>query len=137
MQMRLAKWTLPIALAVFSCAPAVAQVRVGVDLGDVRIRIAPEAPPRPRVEVRPARPGRNHVWIDGYWDRQDDRWAWAPGRWEEPSQHGTHWIKPQYRKEGGAYRYEPARWSHQKMVEGDDYTKWHNEHGKGHNKRND
>lgn len=94
MQKTLAKLAIPVVLAAFSCAPAFAQVRVGADLGPVRIHIASEAPPRPRVEVRSARPSRNHVWIGGYWDRQGDQWAWAPGRWEEPSQRGSHWIKP-------------------------------------------
>ena len=87
-----------------------------------------EAPPPPRHEHRGYAPGPDYVWIDGYWDRQDDRWAWAPGRWEAPGQRGSNWVKPQYRKEGGAYRYEPGHWSHQKMVEGDDYTRWHKEH---------
>jgi hypothetical protein len=132
MQNRFANLVLPAVLAVLSCVPAFAQVRVRADLGPVRIRIAPDAPPRPRVETRPARPSRNHVWIGGYWDRQDDRWAWAPGRWEEPGQRGSRWVEPRYRREGKAYRYEPAHWSHQKMEEGDDYSRWHREHGRNH-----
>lgn len=143
MQKRLATLALPAILAVFSSVPASAQIRVGVDLGAVRIRIAPEAPPPPRVEVRMARPSRAHVWIGGYWDRQDDRWAWAPGRWEEPSQRGSRWIRPQYRREGEAYRYEPGRWSHQRMEEGEDYSRWRREHdrgrgnGRGHDRERD
>ncbi|HEX7552079.1 MAG TPA: hypothetical protein VF378_00875, partial [Geothrix sp.] len=75
---QLVRWVLPAALAAFTFVPASAQVRAGVNLPGLHIRVSPDAPPRPRVEVRPARPGRNHVWIGGYWDRQDDRWAWAP-----------------------------------------------------------
>ncbi len=134
MQKKLAGLVLPAALAVFSCAPAFAQIRIGVDLGAVRIRIAPEAPPPPRMEVRMARPSRNHMWIQGYWDRQDDRWAWAPGRWERPEQRGASWVRPQYRPEGGAYRYEPGHWSHQRMEEGEDYSRWRQERGQGHGK---
>jgi WXXGXW repeat (2 copies) len=130
MQKNLAKLLFPAVLVVFSCAPAFAQVRVGVDLGAIRIRIAPDAPPPLRVENRPPRPSRNHIWIGGSWDRQNDQWAWAPGRWEEPAQRGSSWVKPQYRKDSGAYRYEPGHWSHQKLEEGDDYTRWHKEHGK-------
>ena len=131
MEKRLARMVLPAVLAAMSCVPAFAQIRVGVDLGAVKIRIAPDAPPPLRHETRSFRPSRNHVWIAGYWDRQGDRWDWAPGRWEEPSQRGSRWVKPQYRREGGAYRYEPAHWSHQKMEEGEDYSRWHNEHGHG------
>ena len=134
MNHRLARLVMPAALAVFSCAPSFAQIRIGVDFGAVRIRIAPEAPPPPRVEYRMERPGRNHIWIAGYWDRQDDRWAWAPGRWEVPSQRGSRWIRPQYRQEAGAYRYEPGRWSHQRLEEGEDYTRWQKEHGRGQGK---
>jgi len=133
MQKKLGRMLLPAVLAILSCAPVLAQVRLGVDLGAVRIRIAPEAPPPPRMERRTARPSRAHVWIGGYWDRQDDRWAWAPGRWEEPSQRGSLWVKPRYRAESGAYRYEPGHWSHQRMEEGEDYSRWHKDHGRGHN----
>jgi hypothetical protein len=128
MQNKLARWVLPAALAAFSFVPASAQVRVGVNLPGLHIRVAPDAPPRPRVEVRPMRPSRNHVWIGGYWDRQDDRWAWAPGRWEQPAERNHRWVKPRYQREGGAYRYEPGHWSHQKLDEGDDYRRFREEH---------
>lgn len=137
MQTWLAKLVIPSVLAVFSYAPASAQVRIGVDLGAIHIRIAPEAPPPPRVEMRMSRPGRNYVWIQGYWDRQDDRWAWAPGRWEQPARRGSRWIRPQYRQEQGAYRYEPGHWSHQRMEEGEDYRRWRKEHGRGSDRRRD
>jgi hypothetical protein len=125
---QLLRWVLPAALAAFTFAPASAQVRAGVNLPGLHIRVSPDAPPPPRVEVRPSRPGRNHVWIGGYWDRQDDRWAWAPGRWEEPAERNHHWIKAKYHREYGSYRYEPGHWSHQKLEEGDDYRRFHEEH---------
>lgn len=131
MQSHLARLVLPAALLALGGVPATAQIRIGVDLGAVRIRIAPEAPPPPRVEVRMTRPSRSHVWINGYWDRQDDRWAWAPGRWEQPDRRGSSWVRPQYRREGEAYRYEPGHWSHQRLEEGEDYSRWRQEHGRG------
>jgi hypothetical protein len=130
MQKSLARLVIPAVLAAFSCLPAFSQVRMGVDVGPLRIRIAPEGPPPLRMERRSPRPSRNHVWIGGYWDRQGDRWDWAPGRWEEPAQRGSRWIKPQYRKEKGAYRYDPGHWSHQRLEEGEDYSRWHKEHGR-------
>jgi len=131
MSTALKRWIAPAVFVLMSCVPSPAQISVGVDFGPVRIRIAPEAPPPPRMERRAARPSRDHVWIKGYWDRQDDRWAWAPGRWEVPTQSGSRWISPQYRPEGGAYRYEPGHWSHQRMEEGEDYSHWRKEHGRG------
>jgi len=131
MQKTLARLVLPAVLAVLSAAPATAQIRIGVDLPSIHIRVAPDAPPPPQVEVRMARPSRNHRWIAGYWDRQDDRWAWAPGRWERPSRRGSSWVAPRYRREGGAYRYEPGHWSHERLVEGDDYRRWRRDHRRG------
>lgn len=134
MKMRLATLMIPAVLAVSGHAPAFAQIRIGVDFGAVQIRIAPDAPPPLRREIRLPRPDRSQVWIQGYWDRRDDQWAWSPGRWERPDQRGSSWVRPQYRREDGAYRYEPGHWSHQKVVEGDDYRRWHQEHGRGSNK---
>ena len=125
-----AKWLLPAALVLLTGAPTTAQVRLGVDIGSLRIRVAPDAPPPLRQERRSPRPGPNHLWIAGYWDRQGDRWDWAPGRWEEPAERGSRWVKPQYRHEGGAYRYDPGHWSHQKVEEGEDYSRWRKEHGR-------
>jgi hypothetical protein len=129
-QMRkiLTKLALPTALLLFCGTPGFAQVRLGMDIGSVSIRMAPDGPPPNRAEHRLPRPEGNHVWIDGYWDRQEDRWAWAPGRWEAPGQPGSSWVKPQYRKDRAGTRYEPGHWSHQKMVEGDDYNRWHQDH---------
>jgi WXXGXW repeat (2 copies) len=126
MYKRVLKSMVLTSLAVFAAAPSFAQIRVG--LGPVHIRIANEAPPRARYERRPSRPDRESVWINGYWDRQDDQWAWSSGRWERPHARNTRWIRPTYRREGAAWRYEPARWSDQQLVEGEDYQQWRNDH---------
>jgi len=73
------------------------------------IGFAHDAPPRARSEVRTPRPGPNHVWVGGYWERQNEQWAWSAGRWEEPGERGR-WIKPRYHHEKQGYRYEPGRW---------------------------
>jgi len=112
--------------------PALAQVRA--DLGPVHIRIANDAPPRARYERRTVRPNRDSVWINGSWDRQGDRWAWASGRWDQPNQ-GARWVDaryarqgcPWYRQRNCAWRYEPAHWSTQQLIEGDDYQRWQSE----------
>lgn len=105
--------------------PAAAQIRA--DLGPVHIRIANDAPPRARYERRTPRPHRDSVWINGYWDRRDDRWDWSSGRWEQRQDRRARWIKARYKKEGRAWRYEPARWSHQDLLEGDDYRQYRDE----------
>ena len=97
--------------AVLTALPAVAQIRA--DLGPVRIRIATEAPPRAKYERRTVRPDRDSVWINGYWHRE------------------ARWINARYQREGNAWRYEPARWSNQQVVQGDDYQQWQTQHPRG------
>jgi hypothetical protein len=120
-------------LAVLTVSPASAQIRA--DLGPLHIRIATDAPPRARAERRPPRPDRDSVWINGYWDRQDNKWAWLDGRWDRPSDRQARWVKPRYSREGNAWRYDPAHWSNQQVVEGEDYQQWRNEHRSDRNRR--
>jgi len=128
-------------LAALVAIPASAQIRA--DLGPIHIRIATQAPPRMRVEVRPARPHRDAVWINGNWDRQGDRWEWVSGRWDQRPDRRVRWIGatysregcPWYRRSNCAYRYVPGHWSNQRVVEGEDYQRWKSERS-GRNRRN-
>lgn len=110
--------------------PATAQVgvRVDVPLPGLEIHVGRTAPPRPRRERRPERPGRDFVWLPGFWHWQERDWAWIPGRWEHPSERGARWVRARYTREGSAWRYEPGHWSNQRVIEGDDYRRWREEH---------
>lgn len=129
-------------LAALIAIPASAQVRA--DLGPIHIRIATDAPPRARYEARPTRPHRDAVWINGYWDRQDDRWGWVSGRWDQPSERRVRWIRatysregcPWYRRSNCAWRYVPGHWSNQRVVEGEDYQRWRSERRSNRGRRN-
>ena len=130
-------------LAGLVVTPASAQVRA--DLGPLHIRIATNAPPRARYEQRPARPYRDGVWINGYWHWQGERWAWTSGRWEQRNRQQARWINarytregcPWYRQQGCGWRYEPAHWSNEQLVEGDDYQRWKSGHRSGGDRRHD
>ena len=91
MYKRVLKTLVLTSLAIAVASPSFAQVRV--NLGPVHIRIANDAPPRARYERRTPRPDRDSVWINGYWDRQGDQWAWSSGRWERPHDRRTRWIR--------------------------------------------
>jgi hypothetical protein len=111
MQKNFQKWLLPAAIALFGCAPMFAQ---NMDRSNHEMpgnQMPHNAPPRAKMEKRSARPSPNHTWIGGYWEPQNDRWAWAPGRWEEPTAKGARWTKPKYHHEKDSYRYEAGRWS--------------------------
>ena len=114
----------PVALLALISSPALAQpapLRL-------EIRIAQSAPPRARHERKPPRPNRDSIWIKGYWHWEGVRWDWIIGRWERPEQRSHRWVAPRYVHEGAIWRYEPPHWSHQQLVEGDDYRHWKEEH---------
>ena len=123
------------ALAALVAMPAIAQIRA--DIGSLHIRIASAPPPRAQYERRPPQQHRDDVWINGYWHRQDDQWAWNNGRWDRPSDRNVRWVNarytregcPWYHQQGCAWRYEPAHWSNQRLVEGDDYQQWKQDRG--------
>ena len=70
-----------------------AQVSIGVQIG---------APPAPRIErVHPVQPGRNYVWVEGYWYPVGNHWNWHKGYWTRAPYDGAHWMAPRY--EGGHY----------------------------------
>jgi hypothetical protein len=109
MQKNLLRFALPAVLAIFAYAPGYTIVPKPQE--HEGMRMAQDAPPRSRHETRPSRPSKDHLWINGYWERQNEKWAWAGGRWETPSRKGSTWIKPKYHHEKDGYRYEAGRWS--------------------------
>ena len=104
MKKNLAIFLLPALLAVFAGSPAYAQARAGASYTH-------DAPPRARMEKRPPSPSPQHQWVAGYYERQNDQWAWSAGRWEQPTEAGAHWVKPQYHHDKAGYRYEEGRWA--------------------------
>lgn len=55
-------------------------------------------PPAERVEVVPAAPGAEYVWVKGHWGWRRNDYEWIPG----------HWIVP----ERGFHEWVPDRWDH-------------------------
>jgi hypothetical protein len=104
--------------------PAMAQVRVEIPLPGLEIHVGHRVPPKLRSEERPHRPGRDFVWIQGFWHWQGNDWGWIPGRWERPNDRGARWVKARYAREGSGWRYEPGHWSNQRLIEGEDYQRW-------------
>ncbi|PYM16587.1 MAG: hypothetical protein DME18_01060 [Verrucomicrobia bacterium] len=74
-----------------------------------REAVITEAPPPPQVEVVPAAPGPDHVWIEGYWVWRG-RWAWEPGRWAlRPHNHAV-WIRGHWAHRRHGWAWLPGRW---------------------------
>ena len=71
-----------------------------------------QAPPAPQPpQAIPARPSAQHVWIDGYWTWQNNRYEWMAGHWEVPPSNSAKWEYPRYVSESGAYRFYEGRWN--------------------------
>jgi len=72
--------------------------------------IVQQAPPAVIVESRPTPPSAAHIWIDGYWNWDNQRYTWQAGRYEVPPEAGVVWVGPRYDREGQGYRYSPGQW---------------------------
>ena len=129
MQKNFYKSIATMTLLALTSLPATAQVgvRADVPLPGLEIHVGHTAPPRLRSERRPHRPGRDFVWIPGFWHWQDGDWVWVGGRWNRPDGR-ARWVRARYAREGSVWRYEPGHWSNQRVIEGDDYRRWREEH---------
>jgi len=64
-----------------------------------RTVVVTEEPPAPRVEVEGSAPSTAHVWIQGYWTHEDNRWVWAPGHWELRPGANAVWVPGHWDKD--------------------------------------
>jgi hypothetical protein len=64
----------------------------GIGIG---IEIGPTPAPRV-VHVRPAAPGPDYLWVDGYWYVDHHRYVWHDGYWTRPPYGGAVWVRPHH-----------------------------------------
>jgi hypothetical protein len=62
---------------------------------DIGVRIGPPPPPRV-VRVRPASPGPDFVWVEGYWYPTGHSYKWHEGYWTRPPYPGAVWVVPRH-----------------------------------------
>jgi hypothetical protein len=79
--------TTPVALLVLAgCSHTTREVVTPVPVATAApatVVVASNAPPAPRIEVRPPAPGTDYVWQGGYWVRANGgQYEWVPGHWE-------------------------------------------------------
>ena len=62
------------------------------------------SPPRPKkvVVVKPAKPWKQAVWINGHWKWQKGHWVWVKGHWKK-AKPGYHWVD-------GHWKHTPHGW---------------------------
>src|SRR3954454_2410701 len=75
--------------------------------------IAPEPPPPPRVEARPAPPRPGMVWQGGHWEcnAATRTYSWMPGEFAAPPQPSATWSPGGWHKRPDGWIWMPGRWS--------------------------
>lgn len=68
-----------------------------------------KAPPKVRVEVRPAPPFKAAVWIPGHWQWKHGRYVWVPGRWIK-ARRGYAWVPGHWAKRPRGWVWIPGHW---------------------------
>jgi hypothetical protein len=67
-------------------------------------------PPVERVEVIPAAPGAEFVWIRGYWSYRGSEYAWVPGRWERPVEGRREWVPHHWEHDRNGWYLVEGHW---------------------------
>jgi hypothetical protein len=67
-----------------------------------------DAPPPPKVEVKPARPGPKAVWIDGHWAWKGGKYTWVSGHWFKKPK-GT-WVAGHWKKTPRGHVWVKGHW---------------------------
>ena len=62
-------------------AAVVLLLGIGTGMASAQAVIVERAMPAPIVEVVPARPSPNHMWVKGHHVFEGGRWNWTPGVW--------------------------------------------------------
>ena len=106
---RISAWLLPIFLFT-ACVErrVVVHERVPANPPPETV-IVSEAPPAPRVEVAPAAPGPEYVWVGGYWSWQG-RWVWVPGHWATRPGPRSTWVAGHWAPRRRGYVWVPGHW---------------------------
>jgi hypothetical protein len=89
--------------AVGACAASPRPRRVGVEY-------AVRQPPAERVEVIPASPGGDFVWVKGHWGWRGNEYAWVPGHWVVPERGFREWVPGRWEHDRGGWFYVDGHW---------------------------
>jgi hypothetical protein len=119
-----------LASLIVAAGTAVAQISVG-------IRIGPPPPPR-AVAVRPAAPGPDYAWVDGYWYPVNNRYVWHEGYWTRAPFAGARWIRPRHENGQwfeGYWEGEHGRVRHSHEWDKERNRDWHHDQDRDHDNR--
>ena len=67
------------------------------------------APPAVKVEVKPAPPYADAVWMPGHWSWYGNEYVWVSGRWTKPNK-GYVWIPGHWAKKPRGWVWIDGHW---------------------------
>lgn len=95
----------------FLAAAVLAAVLSGARVASADRVIIRVEPPAPRHEVIITRPGRDHVWVPGYWSWDGGAYVWVGGSWQLPPRRHARWVPGRYRHfRHGGWEWIPGHW---------------------------
>jgi hypothetical protein len=71
----------------------------------------PPPAPAPIVEVQPASPGAEYVWIGGYHRWDGHAYVWVHGRYDRRPHRDAHWAPAHWEARGHAHVWVEGRWN--------------------------
>jgi hypothetical protein len=74
-----------------------------------RVVYVRKAPPRARMDVRPAKPFSSAIWISGYWRWNGRQYIWITGKWAKP-RYGKVWVNGHWKRTNRGWHYIPGHW---------------------------
>jgi hypothetical protein len=77
---------------------------------ELRDGYAPYAPPAPRYESRLYSPGRDYVFVSGYWSWTGREYSWIPGHYES-RRSGYRYVAPRWEQDGGRWVKRDGYWA--------------------------
>ncbi len=77
-------------------------------LGCAGTVVVRQAPPAPKVEVKPARPGKKAVWIGGHWKWNGHRYVWSNGHWAKNPKGA--WVPGHWAQRGRGHVWVKGHW---------------------------
>jgi len=67
------------------------------------------APPPPKKDIRPAKPGPEFLWIEGNWIWSSGQYTWSKGFWVKKKP-GKNWVPGRWEKRGRHWVWIKGRW---------------------------
>lgn len=70
--------------------------------------VVDSAPPAPRAEAPPARPG--WLWVAGHWAMVENQWRWVPGHFVRERGPAYVWRDGEWIRRGPRYYWVDGHW---------------------------